>query len=146
MTLWQGQSCRNATHAITGFRNRDKDCRWQPHYTRNVFPVHAMQMQVLYPASYVRVRESESCSCPLLQVWIDSDGKVANNGARMAGLSDPRGTAGQTPSSASALLDHQWHMLTVSTQPNHVKGYRCAHTAKKSVWRAHTLPDAPVIL
>lgn len=60
------------------------------------------------------------------QVWVDSDGKVANNGPRMAGLSDPRGNSADGPASAGALLDHQWHMLTVSTQPDHVKGFRCA--------------------
>ena len=60
----------------------------------------------------------------LPQVWMDSDGKVAYNGARVAGLSDPRGNPQEGPPSQGALLDHQWHMLTVSTQPNGVKGYR----------------------
>ena len=61
-----------------------------------------------------------------MQVWVDSDGKNAYNGPRMAGLSDPKSSssAGGTPTSASALLDRQWHMLTVSTQPDHTKGYR----------------------
>ena len=58
------------------------------------------------------------------QVWVDSDGKVAYNGARMAGLSDPRGSSQEGPSSEAALTDHQWHMLTVSSQPDGVKGYR----------------------
>ena len=56
---------------------------------------------------------------------MDSDGKVAYNGPRMSGLSDPKSSSsGGTPTSASALLDRQWHMLTVSTQPEHTKGYR----------------------
>ena len=56
---------------------------------------------------------------------MDSDGKIAYNGPRMAGLSDPKSSSsGGTPASASALLDRQWHMLTVSTQPDHTKGYR----------------------
>ena len=56
---------------------------------------------------------------------MDSDGKIAYNGPRMAGLSDPKSSgSGGTPTSASALLDRQWHMLTVSTQPDHTKGYR----------------------
>ena len=60
-----------------------------------------------------------------MQVWVDSDGKIAYNGPRMAGLSDPKSSSsGGTPASASALLDRQWHMLTVSTQPDHTKGYR----------------------
>ena len=43
----------------------------------------------------------------------------------MSGLSDPKSSnSGGTPTSASALMDHQWHMLTVSTQPDHTKGYR----------------------
>ncbi|CAK0785312.1 hypothetical protein CVIRNUC_008519 [Coccomyxa viridis] len=58
-------------------------------------------------------------------VWVDSDGKIAYNGPRMSGLSDPKSSSsGGTPTSASALLDRQWHMLTVSTQPDHTKGYR----------------------
>ena len=59
-----------------------------------------------------------------VQVWVDSDGKVAYNGARVAGLSDPRGNSAEGPPSEAALMDQQWHMLTVSTQPNGVKGYR----------------------
>ena len=60
-----------------------------------------------------------------MQVWVDSDGKIAYNGPRMSGRSDPKSSAsGGTPSSASALLDAQWHMLTVSTQPDHTKGFR----------------------
>jgi len=62
--------------------------------------------------------------CAFFQVWVDSDGKVANNAGRMAGLSDPRGNAEEGPTSVGALIDHQWHMLTVSTQPDHTKGFR----------------------
>ena len=60
------------------------------------------------------------------QVWVDSDGKVAYNGARVAGMSDPRGNSAEVPPSEAALMDQQWHMLTVSTQPDGVKGYRWA--------------------
>ena len=60
----------------------------------------------------------------LSQVWVDSDGKVAYNGAHVAGLSDPWGNSQEGPPSEGALMDHQWHMLTVSTQPNGVNGYR----------------------
>ena len=60
------------------------------------------------------------------QVWVDSDGKVAYNGARVAGMSDPRGNSAEGPPSEAALMDQQWHMLTVSTQPDGVKGYRWA--------------------
>lgn len=58
------------------------------------------------------------------QVWVDSDGKVAYNGARVAGLSDPRDSSQEGTFPEDALMDQQWHMLTVSSQPNGVKGYR----------------------
>ena len=73
----------------------------------------------------VRFTPCQELLCVCVQVWVDSDGKIAYNGPRMAGLSDPKSSSsGGTPTSASALLDRQWHMLTVSTQPDHTKGYR----------------------
>ena len=75
------------------------------------------------------------------QVWVDSDGKVAYNGARVAGMSDPRGNSAEGPPSEAALMDQQWHMLTVSTQPNGVKGYRWDHPLS---WSAKLLPDVTV--
>ncbi len=73
---------------------------------------------------------------------MDSDGKVAYNGARVAGMSDPRGNSAEGPPSEAALMDQQWHMLTVSTQPNGVKGYRCGPSPLSSCKRsAKLLPD-----
>jgi hypothetical protein len=77
------------------------------------------------------------------QVWVDSDGRVAYNGPRAAGLTDPR-TSNPTAETATAsvLLDRQWHMLTVTTQLNGTKGYRfgaCAdsHSPADHITRCH---------
>ena len=49
---------------------------------------------------------------------------VAYDGAPVVLTMDPwRKSAKKTPS-VVALTDQQWHMLTVSTQPYGVKGYR----------------------
>lgn len=64
-----------------------------------------------------------------VQTWVDSDGTVAYNGPRGAGLSDPRGNPAGALDSASFLTDGQWHMLSVTTQTNATKGFRCAAQA-----------------
>ncbi|EIE21984.1 hypothetical protein COCSUDRAFT_56427 [Coccomyxa subellipsoidea C-169] len=58
------------------------------------------------------------------QTWVDSDGRVAFNGRRGPGLTDPRTSSMSTADTSSLLLDGQWHMLTLTTQGNATKGYR----------------------
>jgi hypothetical protein len=62
--------------------------------------------------------------CWNVQTWVDSDGRVAFNGRRGPGLTDPRTSSASTTDTSSVLQDGQWHMLTVTTLGNDTKGYR----------------------
>ena len=66
--------------------------------------------------------------CPVPdQAWVDSDGSVAYEGPRGAGLSDPRANPGAAAlNSSSFLTDGQWHMASLTTQTNTTQGFRCA--------------------
>lgn len=58
---------------------------------------------------------------------MDSDGSVAYEGPRGAGLADPRANpAAVALNSSSFLTDGRWHMASLTTQTNTTQGFRCA--------------------